>query len=435
MIIMPPFFAPCACNMFISQAVSDKQCKPGPNNTCAANEICTRPASICYTYSCNSTTRTVAATPCASPSICMLANAELLSATLQPDARRILLNLNKPAVAKQFACGSAFDTATTKALGGLNAQCSAEGSVLTIELPATATIMPGANLTLQLAQMDLWDSVAGTPFRGSVALAGCGGAGCLPPVALIGGPETIAKPCKANSTLGGVVLDASRSYDPSGRPLAALEWTLTAGSSAALARIVAAAQNSSRVVIRGADLDDVATGAYTLQLRAHSALGGESVASKTFQVVGSGVAPVLDLADAGATRRYLLRDGLRLAGAVAPESLCNGAAVNYSWTAADAASGAAWAALGDAATDRPTLLLPGPVHARHGDTHRLTLTAAVAGGGQPVSATVTVVAEGSPLVAALKGPSDYRSSAVAVLSATDSYDPDGEGRICWPSPC
>jgi hypothetical protein len=101
--------------------------------------------------------------------------------------------------------------------------------------------------------------------------------------------------------------------------------------------------------------------------------------------------------------------------------------VLFSWSGRDAATSAPWPAV-PAGSSQKTLLVPGPVPAaRHGARGVVTLTAAIDGADAAgaASASVVVVAVGSPLVAALKGPSDFREAATVVLSAADSYDPDG----------
>lgn len=101
--------------------------------------------------------------------------------------------------------------------------------------------------------------------------------------------------------------------------------------------------------------------------------------------------------------------------------------VNFAWSAVDAATGAAWQALTGSNSARKDMIIPGPVPARHGTRHNLTLTASIEGAGAGLAASIQVgvTALGSPLVAAVKGPSDFKRVATVVISAAGSYDPDG----------
>lgn len=416
--------------------MSDKQCSPSGAD-CAPGHVCAvNPARPCMTFACNATARAISAAPCAKPGVCALADSRAVSAAVQTDLRTVVVELNKPSRPFQASCDRVFSPATLSLMGGANAMCAAEGARLTVRLASTATLLPPANLTL-LGAPPLQDDATGAPFTGAVALAACA-ADCAEPFAVIAGPETVPKPCQgaggassfSSSSDGDVVFDASRSFDPSGRPLASVQWSVVAPATpaardAALVAAVARQANQTRLALGAADLAAIAAGDHALRVTVASVFGGSAAATKQLRVVASGAAPVIDLADAGATRRYSRGEGLRLSAAV---SACDGAAVTFSWAGDDAETRSVpWAALASAPrTDRPTLMLPGPVRARHGDAHVLTLSAAVQGGGPPATASVRVVAEGSPLVAALKGPSDYRVSSVALLSASDSFDPDGE---------
>lgn len=165
-------------------------------------------------------------------------------------------------------------------------------------------------------------------------------------------------------------------------------------------------------------------------------------------------------------RRYTLSEGIRVVTLLEPESVCDGAQargrargprfrrrgagrpmrpgscmqacswphassspptqVAYRWAATNTATNATWAAV---EATRPRLTVaPAAVRlsgVRHGDSHLLQLQAALNGGAFSPVASLTVTAEGSPLVAALRGPSDFRAAATAVISAAGSSDPDG----------
>jgi len=156
-----------------------------------------------------------------------------------------------------------------------------------------------------------------------------------------------------------------------------------------------------------------------------------AAATATIALRPSGVAPVISVMGA-AERTYYLKDGFKITTALVPESVCEGAKVLFRWTGKDAATEAPWDAIPAAATQK-TLIVPGPVGARHNQRHTVTLSASIEGASAEMAstATVTVQALGSPLVASLRGPSDFKARATLVLSAADSYDPDGERVGLW----
>ena len=106
-----------------------------------------------------------------------------------------------------------------------------------------------------------------------------------------------------------------------------------------------------------------------------------------------------------------------------------GTQVLLRWTGADAVTSAPWIVVPATATSK-TLVVPeyGPVPVKHGARHKVTLTASIEGRDANLAATahMWVEAVGSPLVAALKGASDYKANRQLLLSASGSYDPDGE---------
>lgn len=196
-----------------------------------------------------------------------------------------------------------------------------------------------------------------------------------------------------------------------------------------------------------------------------------------------------------ADRKYLIADGFQISTALLPESVCDGAkvgkparaprlerlasrpclpacflgalqlntcrGVDFCATAAklfdvrcdpphfdtqvlfrcscvDANTSAPWIVVPATATSK-TLVVPefgGSVPVKHGARHKLTLTASIQGGDPNLAATANlwVEAVGPPLVAALKGASNYKANRQLVLSASGSYDPDGEVSclLAWP---
>jgi hypothetical protein len=100
--------------------------------------------------------------------------------------------------------------------------------------------------------------------------------------------------------------------------------------------------------------------------------------------------------------------------------------VLFEWSAVDADTNSTWSAVPTTATQK-TLIVPGPVLVKHGQRHTLTLKASIQGADDNLAATTTVTVQAmrSPLAASLKGPSDFRAASTLVLSAADSFDPDG----------
>jgi len=56
--------------------------------------------------------------------------------------------------------------------------------------------------------------------------------------------QTLSRPCLPGDTLD-VTLDASLSYDPSGRPLKSIVWSIASGSDATLLDLLEAANNKT----------------------------------------------------------------------------------------------------------------------------------------------------------------------------------------------
>jgi hypothetical protein len=243
------------------------QCETnGTWSECPDGSVC-RPAAKCFTLACENFT--VSAQPCALDGVCAAASSAATSAALQPDGRTVLVALSAPARAAQFACSRLFD-APSSALLGAGASCAADagGASLAVRLPGGTAVMPGAPLAFRRGQEALVDDLSATPFAGNFSVAGCAPA-CAPPVAVLVAPpvsrargrlgkldwsahldvclpatssfpfltpkthptprQALVKPCRANAS-ADALLDASLSYDPSGRPLRSVAWAFAPGS-------------------------------------------------------------------------------------------------------------------------------------------------------------------------------------------------------------
>lgn len=109
-------------------------------------------------------------------------------ATLQNDTRTILIDLTTNAKAAQFACNRLFEAPTAASLGGAAAFCSVTGKQLATTLGASATILPGGNLTIIAGGAPvLQNAITGANFVGTASLASCG-AGCVAPIAAVTAP-------------------------------------------------------------------------------------------------------------------------------------------------------------------------------------------------------------------------------------------------------
>ena len=154
---------------------------------CAAGEICAA-SSKCFNLTCSGLV--IATTDCANGTgLCMPAQRQPVSAALTPAADAIIVALNAPAKAAAFPCSQLFSAATA-ALVGAQAYCYAQGSTLAVQLPASATILPGDSLAINSTQRVLVDELAGSAyFNGSVTVAACSGeCQTLPPVAVLMAP-------------------------------------------------------------------------------------------------------------------------------------------------------------------------------------------------------------------------------------------------------
>lgn len=94
--------------------------------------------------------------------------------------------------------------------------------------------------------------------------------------------------------------------------------------------------------------------------------------------------------------------------------------VVYTWESLDG-----WGGIPSGGYSLKNLVLPAPVPAEAGQTYKLRLTARFAGSTAAATADVALTAVGTPLSAALLGPSgDIMGDKAILLDASRSLDPD-----------
>jgi hypothetical protein len=127
---------------------------------------------------------------------------------------------------------------------------------------------------------------------------------------------------------------------------------------------------------------------------------------------------------AGASQPGCLQDSLILTQSHGC-SLCHVVQVIYTWESLDG-----WGGIPSGGYSLKNLVLPPPVPAEAGQTYKLRLTARFTGSPAAAAADVTLTAVGTPLSAALLGPSgDIMGDKAIVLDASRSIDPD-DPKVC-----
>lgn len=146
--------------------------------------------------------------------------------------------------------------------------------------------------------------------------------------------QVVAEACDPSSS-ADTVFDASFCADPSGRELQSLEWgqDLSAGSNPVLAAMVNAVNNrgsfkaKSLLSLPASSVAQLADGTYTLTVKVSSFLGQSATAKLAFKKVGPGTAPVISIVG-GPTQSFKIADGVNLASALEPTSVCAGKVVS-----------------------------------------------------------------------------------------------------------
>ncbi|GBF98657.1 hypothetical protein Rsub_11651 [Raphidocelis subcapitata] len=420
--------APMVADMITAQNALIKQCTSDAN--CTATEVCA-PTTKCFTLGCNESTITTQ--NCEANSVCVpAARAGATAAAFDSTRRTIVVSLKSTARPGAVACDALFNSNVT-ALLGTGPRCEVpdmDPESLLIHLPPSATIKKNERLAT-VAQTVLVDALTATPFNFSLVLADCAVGVCQEPFALLTAPSIATKTCSGGAPMS-VVLDASGSFDPSGRPLKSIKWYLTSGSSSGLTALMTEVnartglRNQSRLEIPAATLNGIAAGTYGLKATVENAFGNAKDALATLTVKAAGKAPVISIVGPTVDRPFLIRDGLKITSTLLPESVCSGTQVNYAWAGFLQNGVTTWPGFQTPDANAKTLIVPGPLLDVQNDERRtVKLTASIEGqAADAAQITITVQGKKSPLVPVLKGPADFPASAALVLTAADSFDPD-----------
>lgn len=158
-------------------------CDPFLPNTCSGGLVC-QASSAGVQLVCKDDTGIVAVEV---GGVCVPADRKVLPARFSPDGKQITIALNAAARSAAFSCSSLFTAAGSTALGP-RAWCSAADRLLAVQLDGSATLMPGATLTLHANQSVLLDKLqSDVGFKGSVDVATC--SECAAPIAKVTGPQ------------------------------------------------------------------------------------------------------------------------------------------------------------------------------------------------------------------------------------------------------
>jgi hypothetical protein len=189
------------------------------------------------------------------------------------DCKTVLVNLNSMPDPNLSGSGCALIfTIATRNLLGTGSVCTITSTVVTITLGTSATLVPGN--TIALLTNGLIQAGTGTPFNENITVTVDWPVSPPLPVAVLTGPKLVGARCAAVNAATAVVLDASLSRDPSGRPLGKYYWTVgSAPDAASLTSVraeVAAQQGATQLWL---DSRDLGPGNYTVMLTVASFIG------------------------------------------------------------------------------------------------------------------------------------------------------------------
>jgi hypothetical protein len=147
--------------------------------------------------------------------------------------------------------------------------------------------------------------------------------------------QVVAEACDTSSA-AATVFDASFCFDPSGRELTTLEWGqgLGAGNNPVLATFVNQVNKGGSVKARSllslpaATVAQLSDGSYALTVKVTNFLGQSAAAKLSFSKVGPGTAPVISVVG-GSAQSFKIADGVNLASALEPTSVCAGKTVSH----------------------------------------------------------------------------------------------------------
>ncbi|GFR45710.1 hypothetical protein Agub_g7119, partial [Astrephomene gubernaculifera] len=461
-------------------------CSTTTSGQCDDGTVCTAVAD-CRRWSCDTVSQTLKQVACSA--LCLPRALTLTGASISDDGRSVVVTLSaRPAALTRVAVGSVFDAASAALLGGGGALCSTTTSttsgdaVLTVTLPANATIGAGQVLSLLPSGSALVGALnTSQSFTGSVKVASCNN--CVSPRALLSGPSTLTASSSSSSTSSsscqsttGSLLaallgrptptfDASQSTDPSGRTRwASVRWSVPSSYGTAAGRAVlqgavdrtnALSDMNSRLRLSLLSSEEDALDEavdFRLQVELTSWLGTAATATAGFSkpaaavAAAAGVVPVVSIVGP-AVQTARIGSALRLSAEVAGGG-CKGLTLSWTWS-----SPSGWYGLPAAGKSGQQLVVAAPLPAVHGETISLRVTAAyinastgASAGGSSASADVLLTVVGSAPIATLAGPSgDVPDDSTLVLNATGSYDPDDSSasltflwdcrRDDYPTPC
>lgn len=192
---------------------------------------------------------------------------------MSSDCKSILVNLNSMAdpLLSGSGCALLFAIATRNLLGS-GAVCIITSTTVTVTLGTSATLVPGN--TIALLPNGLIQAGTGSPFNENITVTVDWPDSPPLPVAVLSGPTLVGARCAAVNAATAVVLDASLSRDPSGRPLGKYYWTVAgAPDDASLTSFraeVAAQQGATQLWL---DSRDLGPGNYTVALTVANFIG------------------------------------------------------------------------------------------------------------------------------------------------------------------
>ncbi|KAL4452032.1 hypothetical protein ABPG75_007694 [Micractinium tetrahymenae] len=374
----------CALQGSYLERLNAGTCSTASDCNAARNETCV-PISgrTCMRSSCNATTGAITTAACTG--FCSSAAApSLVSAHLADDGRRVLLRFDTAVYATSSSPSAIFDPATAAVLGTYSQVYSDWGSdtaTLTVWLDYSASIAAGNLLTLA-ASPAITDRISGVAASPAASL------------------------CRAVSFAWAV--------------------TAAASNSTALQQLAASAAGASRLVLPASLAAALHPGTYTFSLTVTSWLGAADTASFSFTKETAAL-PVVAVVG-GPQQTFSVASGIRVQTAIDLSSVCSGKRVTYQWAETSGKLPA-----GSFVANRSTLAIKGPIPSvTGGDALTFSLTATLEDAGS-ASASLTLTAQSSAVMAVLSGPrGDVRDTQALAFSGSSSLDPDDAANTITP---
>lgn len=163
----------------------------------------------------------------------------------------------------------------------------------------------------------------------SPAIAVCDN--CAQPVAVLRGPSRISDAC-GNQTIEPVLISASSSFSPSGRPFKSVAWevetpagySVPAGESNNLNTTFDTQAQTVELTNAVMDADAMVNGVYTFRVTVTTFLDQSSTASINIRKQPSGVTPSIAITTPSEAK---IKDGVVLSADVSVSSVCPGSQV------------------------------------------------------------------------------------------------------------